>query len=207
MARRPSRCSFLSSMFVLATFIRWSSTAAIISASEKVSSSFSTASCSTAAIAFSRSARSVWLRASASFPPRSEGIAASNSALTSAVPISTLGRPQARCRPSCNFIISWFASCPSLTASKMSSSETSLAPASSITMASLVLATTRSSRLSFIWGKVGFNTRLPLMQPIRTAAIGPLKGKVEIAKAAEAPITARTSGSFSWSVERTVTTT
>ena len=44
------------------------------------------------------------------------------------------------------------------------------------------------------------------MRPTRMAAIGPWNGISLIVRAAEAAIVPRMSGSFSWSVERTVMT-
>ena len=82
-----------------------------------------------------------------------------------------------------------------------------LAPASTIMTASRVPATTRSSSLSASWLLVGFVTNSPPMRPTRTAPTGPWNGMWLMLSAAEAPLRARMSGSFSWSVERTVRTT
>ena len=49
----------------------------------------------------------------------------------------------------------------------------------------------------------GFTTNLPSTLPMRTLAIGPLKGIFEIVRAAEAPSKAATTESFSLSAEST----
>ena len=49
-------------------------------------------------------------------------------------------------------------------------------------------------------------TNSPSMRPTRTAPIGPWNGISLIVRAADAAIVPRMSGSFSWSVERTVMT-
>ena len=53
---------------------------------------------------------------------------------------------------------------------------------------------------------VGLMTNSPSMRPTRTAPIGPRNGISLIVRAADAAIVPRTSGLFSWSVERTVMT-
>ena len=83
-------------------------------------------------------------------------------------------------------------------ASRISASVTSLAPASTIRMASSVPATTRSSVLSFSLparsdSSVGLTTKLPSILPMRTAPTGVGNGTLEIISAAEAPFIARMS--------------
>jgi len=52
--------------------------------------------------------------------------------------------------------------------------------------------------------EVGLATSLPSIRPIRTPAMGPLKGMFEICRAAEAPSRAATSESCCPSTESTV---
>lgn len=85
------------------------------------------------------------------------------------------------------------------------SSSTSPASASTMRMASLLPATTRSSWLSSSSCRVGFRTKLPPMRPTRTAAMGPSQGMSESMRAALAAMGPRMSGGFFWSAERTVT--
>ena len=104
-------------------------------------------------------------------------------------------------------IMAWFVSCPSLTALTMTSSGTSFAPASTIAMASPVPATTRSSLLSSNCANVGLTTSSPSTYPSLVAATGPSNGISDRHRAEDAPMMPRTSGSFSWSADRTVTMT
>ena len=79
-------------------------------------------------------------------------------------------------------------------ASRISASETSLAPASTIRMASSVPATTRSSELSCIVSSVGFTRMSPSsLRPMRTAPTGTGNGMSETASAALAAFMARMS--------------
>ena len=100
----------------------------------------------------------------------------------------------------------WRARWPNRMASAMTSSGRSLAPASTIMIASRVPETIRSSSDSSTWLKVGLTTNSPSIRPIRTAPTGPANGISLIDSAADAATVPRTSGSFSWSVERTVMT-
>ena len=59
---------------------------------------------------------------------------------------------------------------------------------------------------SLSWVTVGLSTNSPLIRPIRTGATGPLNGISLMVSAADAAIVPMMSGSFSWSVERTVMT-
>ena len=95
---------------------------------------------------------------------------------------------------------------PNRMASAMTSSGRSLAPASTIMIASRVPETIRSSSESASSLYVGLTTNSPLMRPMRTAPTGPANGISLIVSAADAAMVPRTSGSFSWSVERTVMT-
>ncbi len=94
-------------------------------------------------------------------------------------------------------------------ASRRVSSDTSRAPASTIVIASRVPATTRSRSVSFSSSHTsgGFTTRRPSRNPMRTAPTGPPKGIEEIDSAADAPMTASTSGALSWSALSTVAIT
>jgi len=65
----------------------------------------------------------------------------------------------------------------------------------------------RSSSESASWLKVGLTTNSPSIRPMRTAPTGPPKGIALMVSAADPAIVPRMSGSFSWSVERTVMTT
>ncbi len=100
----------------------------------------------------------------------------------------------------------WRARCPNRMASAITSSGRSLAPASTIMIASRVPDTMRSSSESASSVKVGLTTNSPSIRPTRTAPTGPANGISLIVRAADAATVPRTSGSFSWSVERTVTT-
>ena len=99
--------------------------------------------------------------------------------------------------------ISLIAACAVSSAVTMSGSVTSFAPASTITMPSLVPATIRSSWLAFRCSNVGLMMNVPSIRPTRTPAIVFSTGIVESASAADAPVMASTSVSFSPSAEST----
>ena len=82
-------------------------------------------------------------------------------------------------------------------------SVTCLAPASTMTRPSMVPATTRSIRLCLRSAKLGLMTYLPSTRPTRTPAIVFWKGISDSARAAEAPVMASTSVSFSESADST----
>ena len=73
-------------------------------------------------------------------------------------------------------ITGWKCRCPNITAPSMMSSLSSLASNSTISTASAVPATTRSSWVSTISSSVGLSTYSSLAKPTRAAPIGPLKG-------------------------------
>ncbi len=98
----------------------------------------------------------------------------------------------------------WRERWPKKMASSSSSSEISWPPPSTMTTPSRLPATTRFTSLWASWLPVGLQTHWPWTLPTRTPAMGPWKGMSEICRAAEAPQMARTSGSFSWSADRTV---
>ena len=76
----------------------------------------------------------------------------------------------------------------------MTASETCLAPASTMTMASAVPVTTRSmSDSSWSSSRVGFTTSWPSMRPTCTEPTGPPNGMLLMVSAAEAPSVASTS--------------
>jgi hypothetical protein len=97
-------------------------------------------------------------------------------------------------------------------ASRISASGISLAPASTIRMASSVPATIRSrserpsapsaSRDS----SSGLTTKLPSILPMRTAPTGVGSGMSEIISAVEAPFIARMSYGWTWSIDSGIAT-
>ncbi len=94
-----------------------------------------------------------------------------------------------------------------LSASSISASLTSSAPPSTITMDSGLPLTVRSMVENSSCWKVGLRIQFPSTLPTRTAASGPFQGMDERLSAMEAAVTPRTSASFSWSAESTVTKT
>ena len=94
--------------------------------------------------------------------------------------------------------------CPNIIALTICSSGISLPDASTIITASSVPDTTRSMLLSASSEWVGLITNSPLTWPTLTEPVGPQKGILETDKAADAPIIARISGSFSLSAEKTM---
>ena len=98
---------------------------------------------------------------------------------------------------SSSFTAAW----PKRSASTITASETSFAPPSTITMASREAAITTSRSHSARWASVGLAMNWPFSRPTRTPAMGPLKGTSDRWSAAEAPVSASTSVSFSWSNE------
>ena len=109
-------------------------------------------------------------------------------------------RPASRssCWAAQSFLIS---PCAMSSASRISASGTSLAPASTMRMASSVPATTRSRSLrpSARSASAGLTTKLPSTLPMRTAPTGVGSGTGEIISAAEAPFIARMSYGWTWS--------
>ena len=97
-------------------------------------------------------------------------------------------------------------------ASRISASEISFAPASTIRIASSEPATTRSrsettsSPPPGSCSSLGLTTKLPSTLPIRTAPTGPANGTSEIISAAEAPFIARMSYGCTWSTESGIAT-
>ena len=117
------------------------------------------------------------------------------------------GRPAASLSLTCRSIIGCRDSWPKNMASSISSSLTKSPPPSTMTTASLLPATIRLISLSVCSSRVGLILKSPFMRPTRTQAIGPAKGVLDISRAAEAPVTAKMSGSFSLSTESTVAIT
>ena len=134
-----------------------------------------------------------WTTASAT----SSGVAAGSN--------SNFGLPTRFCISSCSSMSCTFTSCALPIASRITASDTSFAPASTMTTASRVPATTISSALSFSWANVGLTTYSPLMYATRVPETGPPNGISDIVSAAEAPMIERMSGSFSWSADSVVT--
>ena len=93
------------------------------------------------------------------------------------------------------------APCAMSSASRISASGTSLAPHSTIRIASSVPETTRSISASCIASSPGLMTKLPSILPIRTAPTGCGNGMSETIRAAEAPFIARMSYGASWSTD------
>ena len=79
-------------------------------------------------------------------------------------------------------------SCASMMALYISSSETSFAPASIMTIFCIVAATVSSSVLSSRCALVGLMTGLPSTMPTKTPPIGPFHGISEMERAMDAPI-------------------
>ena len=104
-------------------------------------------------------------------------------------------------------ITGWKCRWPNITAPSMISSVSSLASDSTISTASAVPATTRSSWLSAISSICGLSTYSLLMKPTRAAPIGPMNGAPDSVSAAEDATSARMSGSFSRSCDSVVTIT
>ncbi len=120
---------------------------------------------------------------------------------------SCLGFPTSFTILSIKSIRGLISSWPNNMASKIVSSGTSFAPASTIMMASLVPATTRLRSLTSLLSNVGLMTNSPSTNPTETAPIGPSKGMSEIDRAIEEPIIATTSGVQSGSTHKTVAMT
>ena len=109
--------------------------------------------------------------------------------------------PTSACISRISSTISPLTSWASRSASTITSSETSLDPASTIMMASAIPATIRSSRLSSCSAYVGLTTSSSSMRPIRHAPIGSSYGMSEMVRAADAPMIPRMSIGFSISTE------
>ena len=101
-------------------------------------------------------------------------------------------------------ITGWKCRWPNITAPSMMSSDSSLASDSTISTASCVPATTRSSWLSDISSICGLSTYSLLMKPTRAPPTGPMNGAPESVSAAEAATIATMSGSFSRSCDSVV---
>ena len=108
---------------------------------------------------------------------------------------------------SSNLINSFTASWPNINASNISSSVASLAPASTMFIASLVPATVKSISLASSSSTVGLIISFPSTLPTLTPAIGPSKGTLEIHVAKLEPTIAVNSGELSGSTDNTVFTT
>ena len=114
---------------------------------------------------------------------------------------------RSRCSAQSFLISAWAMS----SASRISASGISLAPASTIRIASSVPATTRSrseasSASSSSQGSSGLTTKLPSILPMRTAPTGVGSGMSEIISAAEAPFIARMSYGWTWSIDSGIAT-
>ena len=88
----------------------------------------------------------------------------------------------------------------------ISSSDTSLAPASIMAMRSSVEATVTAIWETFRWAEVGLMTNSPSTRPTETPEMGPSQGTSEMDRAMEVPIRAAISGELSCSTDMTVHT-
>ena len=116
--------------------------------------------------------------------------------------ISILSLPACFCRSRCasqmRLISPWAMS----SASRITASDTSFAPASTIRMASSLPATIRSSGLSRNASSLGLTTKPPSSSwEIRTAPTGIGNGMSEIIRAALVPFIARMSYGYAWSTD------
>ena len=151
-------------------------------------------SSSTAFVASWRASLSSTEVASSSFCPCEPLICSSRPASTCGVSTSSFGvlpafSPSSRMAAT-SFLIS---ECAMSSASRISASGISLAPASTIRMASSVPETTRSRSAVRRSSSFGLTTKLPSILPIRTAPTGCGNGMLETISAAEAPFMARMS--------------
>ena len=121
--------------------------------------------------------------------------------------ISILGLPTSFTISSMNSTIFLISSCANMIASRIVSSGTSCAPASTIMIASFVPETTRCIVLASLCSKDGFTMNCPSTIPMRTEPVGPSHGISEIASATEDPIIAAISEGASSSTDMTVATT
>ena len=120
---------------------------------------------------------------------------------------SRFGLPTAARSFSCRSMSGWAALWANMSASISTSSATSAPLPSTMTMASRLAATNRSSSDSSRWAKVGLTTNWPPIRPTRTPANGPAQGMSERCSAIDAPVMASTSVGFSRSAESTVAMT
>ena len=155
-------------------------------------------SASTALVASWRSSLSSTCVAASSWEPCEPRISSSSFLSTAIVSKTFFSLPTLLARSRCiaqSFLISAWAMS---SASRISASGISLAPASTIRIASSVPATIRSRSEGFSAsasrsGSFGLTTKLPSTLPIRTAPTGVGSGMSEIISAAEAPFIARMS--------------
>ena len=106
-----------------------------------------------------------------------------------------------------NSTIFFISSCANMIASRMVSSGTSFAPASTIMIASFVPDTTRCILLCSLCASDGLTTNCPSTMPISTDPVGPSQGISDIASATDEPIIAAISDGASLSTHITVATT
>ena len=154
----------------------------------------SSTSSSTRLVASWRSSLSSTCVASSSEEPKRSLICSSRAASTCGTSTSSFGLPafswSSRCAAQSFLISPWAMS----SASRISASETSWAPASTMRIASSVPATTRSSGLSGSHSSSGLTTKPPSSSwPMRTAPTGVGNGMSDTISAALAPFIARMS--------------
>ncbi len=133
----------------------------------------STISACKASIAICRVGLSAWKRAACSLCSVCRCTAATISGATSCTGVGSLGLPKAARISSCNLLMTWLALWANSQAFNITASVTSLAPASTMAMVSLVLTMVRSRSLPSSCASVGFNISSLLIMPTRTAPTGP----------------------------------
>ena len=107
---------------------------------------------------------------------------------------SIFGLPRSATILLMNSMIFLISTCAVLMAVSMVSSSTSLAPASIITILSMVAATVRARSLTLRCSWVGFSTISPSTKPTCTPPMGPFHGISDTAVTREAPIIPAISG-------------
>ena len=117
------------------------------------------------------------------------------------------GLPISALTPLMNLTIFLISSCANIIASRICSSGTSLAPASTIKTASSVPETVRWRSLFSLSSWLGLIINLPSTSPTKTEPVGPRKGMSEMERAKEEPSIASGSGLTSGSMESAVATT
>ncbi len=150
-------------------------------------------SSSTFLVASWRSSLSSTEVAASSAAPCESAIWRTRSSSTGGAVISSLGLPAFSASSRWAATILRISLCAMSSASRISASGISLAPASTIRIASSVPATTRSRSDSSSASSAGLTTKLPSTLPIRTAPTGVGNGTLETISAAEAPFMARMS--------------
>ncbi len=155
----------------------------------------------------SRTVLSSVSRATLTFSPTSASISSNKSWSSSIDWNSNLGFPISALISSMKATIFLISSCPLRIASSITSSGTSSAPASIITIFSIEPATVRLRWLFALCSSVGLSTISSSTRPTLIPAIGPFQGISEIEIAIDVAIIPVISGEQSGSTARTVITT